>query len=154
LGCPLGAHVRRANPRDAGARAKASASSRAVALEAVNNHRILRRGRAFGPWLDFDRGRAPPPAPDVEERGLLFLALGADVERQFELIQQAWLLSPDFATLGGETDPLGGPEGRFTVQLRPAPLRASVRRHVRLIGGDYYFMPGLRALRFLTTDPA
>jgi deferrochelatase/peroxidase EfeB len=153
-GCPLGAHIRRANPRDAGARIKGSAASRATSLEAVNNHRILRRGRAFGPWVAFERGSDPPSPPDGEERGLLFLALGSDIERQFELIQQTWMLAPDFASLGGETDPLAGPDGRFSVQMRPAALRASVKRYVQLIGGDYYFMPGLKALRFLAGHPA
>lgn len=151
LGCPLGAHVRRANPRDAGARHKDKAASRVGALAAANNHRILRRGRVFGPWLDFERGAAVPPADD-EERGLLFIALGADIDRQFELIQQTWLLNPFFAGLGDEVDPLTGPAGPFSIQREPVRARVQVDRFVQLIGGDYYFLPSLAALRFLATD--
>ena len=44
-GCPVGSHVRRANPRDALAPDKKSGPD---LLEAANNHRILRRGRKFG----------------------------------------------------------------------------------------------------------
>lgn len=152
LGCPLGAHVRRANPRDAGARHKDKAASRAAALLAANNHRILRRGRVFGPWLDFERGKEVPEA-DGEERGLLFIALGADIERQFELVQQTWLLNPFFAGLGDEVDPLTGPAGPFSIQSQPVRARIGVNRFVQLIGGDYYFLPSLSALRFLATDP-
>lgn len=152
LGCPLGAHIRRANPRDAGARHKDNAASRGAALAAANNHRILRRGRVFGPWLDFERGEEVPAAYG-EERGLLFMALGADIERQFELIQQTWLLNPFFAGLGDEVDPLTGPAGPFSIEASHVRARIGVDRFVQLIGGDYYFLPSLSALRFLATDP-
>src|SRR5204862_1088773 len=48
-GCPLGSHVRRANPRDGLAKDAASAQT---LLDASNNHRILRRGRQFGGPVD------------------------------------------------------------------------------------------------------
>ena len=78
-------------------------------LDAANNHRILRRGRKYG----------PPPADrhtdDGAERGLLFICLNADIARQFEFVQQTWILNRNFATLYDETDPLVGPKGGFTI---------------------------------------
>ena len=39
---------------------------------AINKrHRILRRGRSYGPWLGID-GALSPPAADEPERGLHF----------------------------------------------------------------------------------
>ena len=49
---------------------------------------------------------------DGKERGLLFMCLNTDIARQFEFVQQTWLLNRNFATLFDETDPLVGPEGR------------------------------------------
>jgi deferrochelatase/peroxidase EfeB len=64
-GCPLGSHVRRANPRDTLA---PSEKERQSLLDAANNHRILRRGRKFGPKVD------NPRVDDGKERGLLFIS--------------------------------------------------------------------------------
>src|SRR5205807_10308950 len=87
-------------------------------LDASNNHRILRRGRKFGGPVD-DRYR-----DDQQERGLLFMCLNSDIARQFEFVQQTWILNRNFATLLDETDPLVGPKGPFTV--REQPLRRIV----------------------------
>jgi hypothetical protein len=99
IGCPPGSHVRRANPRDSLAKNLASAQT---LLDAANNHRILRRGRKYGATLS-DRYR-----DDGAERGLLFICLNTDIARQFEFVQQTWLLNRNFATLFDETDPLSG----------------------------------------------
>src|SRR4051794_105204 len=87
FGCPLGSHIRRGNPRD-------SLPSRDGPVEgllsASNSHRILRRGRTFGSKLE-DR-----MTDDRQERGLLFMCLNSDIARQFEFIQQTWMLNPSF----------------------------------------------------------
>jgi deferrochelatase/peroxidase EfeB len=139
-GCPAGSHVRRAFPRDALA---PTAADKATLLQAANNHRILRRGRKFGTRI------ADPMTDDGAERGLLFMCLNTDIERQFEFVQQTWLLNGSFATLFEETDPLVGPAGRMT--LRDGNLRriAKVDTFVRMAGGDYFFLPSLPALRYL-----
>ena len=141
-GCPAGAHVRRANPRDSLAPTKAMAQT---LLDAANNHRILRRGRKYGPKI------ADPTVDDGVDRGLLFMALNTDIARQFEFVQQTWLLNSNFNTLFDETDPLVGPAGNLT--LRDTPLRriATVDTFVRLAGGDYFFLPSMPALRYLAT---
>ena len=60
VGCPVGSHVRRANPRDALAPNK---DERQTLLNAANNHRILRRGRKYGPKISrFAAGTTGPIA--------------------------------------------------------------------------------------------
>jgi deferrochelatase/peroxidase EfeB len=140
LGCPLGSHVRRANPRDALA---PSEKERASLLNATNNHRILRRGRKFGSTA------ANARTHDGQKRGLLFICLNTDIARQFEFVQQNWMLNSDFATLFGETDPLVGPDGPMTISEKPLRRTVHVRTFVRMAGGDYFFLPSLPALRYL-----
>jgi Dyp-type peroxidase family len=144
--CPLGAHIRRANPRDS------SEKHPVEALRSRNNHRLLRRGRPYGlPIADSPRSDAENEAA---ERGLLFLCLNGDIERQFEFVQHSWLNNPEFAGLAGEVDPLVGDPGpgggRFTEQREPVRHRLhGLSRFVAVKGGAYFFMPGLPALRYL-----
>ena len=139
-GCPLGSHVRRSNPRDGLAKDKASAQT---LLESANNHRVLRRGRKFGKTIADSR------QDDGEDRGLLFVCLNTDIARQFEFIQQTWLLNPNFATLYDETDPLVGPKGRLTIREDPLRRIVDVETFVQCAGGEYFFLPSLRALAYL-----
>jgi hypothetical protein len=44
----------------------------------------------------------------AQSRGLVFAALNANIERQFEFVQQAWITSPNFAGLYDEADPMLG----------------------------------------------
>jgi deferrochelatase/peroxidase EfeB len=138
LGCPLGSHVRRANPRDGLAPAADEAQT---LLAAANNHRILRRGRKYGP--------STTQQPGAARRGLLFMCLNTDIARQFEFVQQTWLLNADFAGLRNERDPLVGPAGRMSVQAEPFRHMLHVETFVRLAGGEYFFLPGVHALEHL-----
>jgi Dyp-type peroxidase family len=144
LKCPFGAHTRRANPRDM------LPPSPSDSLVETSHHRIFRRGRPYGAPLQ-DRTQE-----DGFERGLIFIALCADLRRQFEFVQQTWINSAKFAGLRGERDPLiGAPADasrRFTLPEAP------VRRHivdlpafVTMRGGAYFFLPGMRALEWLAT---
>ncbi len=142
IGCPAGSHVRRAFPRDALA-PEPTEDSRATLLQAANNHRILRRGRKFGAKA------ADPLTEDGEERGLLFMCLNTDIARQFEFVQQTWLLNSSFATLFGETDPLLGPPGPMTIRETPLRRTVSVESYIKMAGGDYFFLPSLPALAYL-----
>jgi Dyp-type peroxidase family len=140
--CPVGAHIRRSNPRDS------LPPDAATSLTTSNRHRLLRRGRSYGPRI------ADPFADDGQERGLHFICLNADLERQFEFVQQTWLNNPVFGVLPGETDPLTGDQasatGAFTVQGDPLRTRVrGVRSFVSTRGGAYCFLPGIRALRWL-----
>ena len=140
LGCPLGSHVRRANPRDSLAQ---KPEMKQTLLNAANNHRILRRGRKYGPNLP------DPSKDDGQDRGLLFMCLNTDIARQFEFVQQTWLLNKDFATLFEEVDPLVGSDGWMTIPEDPLRRRLQVQTFVQMVGGEYFFLPSLPALRYL-----
>ena len=84
--------------------------------------------------------------------GLFFIAINADLDRQFEFVQQRWVGNPRFADLAGENDPImGGPGANaFTVQGPAAGQRTTdIPPFTEMVGGGYFFLPGLTALRFL-----
>lgn len=140
LGCPIGSHVRRANPRDGLA---PDAQTAPDLLQAAQNHRILRRGRKFGPTI------ADPRQDDGATRGLLFMCLNTDLVRQFEFVQQTWMLNTSFGSLMHESDPLLGPHGRFTIPAEPLRYRPVIDTFIRFAGGEYFFLPSLPALNYL-----
>jgi Dyp-type peroxidase family len=145
FGCPLGAHARRANPRDALLTDKSRESLRRTA-----RHRLMRRGRSYGDRI------LDPMLPDGKERGLHFICLCADLARQFEFVQQTWLNNPVFGGLAGEVDPVvgGQPKDSPVMTLQKAPVRrriTGVPSFVTLVGGAYFFVPGIKALRWLAT---
>ncbi|HEY1304306.1 MAG TPA: hypothetical protein VGF24_12185 [Vicinamibacterales bacterium] len=143
--CPIGAHVRRANPR--GSLGDDFTSS----LEATQRRRLLRRGRTYGDPLKDDEEKEAP-------RGLMFIALNSDIERQFEFVQQNWVRGLVFSGLRHENDPIIGARRRrdtlITLQSNGVRERMTgLSEFVTVKGGDYFFLPGLRALRYLTKLP-
>jgi len=138
--CPVGSHIRRANPRDALAFPAEPRRSLAIA----NRHRIIRRGRPY---------REVSQTGEVVEQGMLFLAINAALVRQFEFIQQSWLNSPKFNGLYDEKDPLSSAnagDGMMTIQAKPVRERLhGLPRFVTVRGGVYFFLPSIRALRLL-----
>jgi Dyp-type peroxidase family len=154
-GCPIGAHIRRANPRDSFNDNNVPSHHASFS----NRHRILRRGRSYGPVFD-QRTKFDAKTKKDTERGLLFICLNADLERQFEFIQQNWINSPAFFGLADERDPLIGNQDadltgrcRFTVPGLPARTRVdSIPRFVTVRGGEYFFLPGRKALLSLVGD--
>jgi Dyp-type peroxidase family len=148
--CPVGAHVRRANPRDSLDPRPGTASSWAI----NRRHRILRRGREYGTELTPDEALAGGNGPTGDERGLHFVCLNGNIARQFEFVNDTWLNNPKFAGLYDDADPLVGPSepygGTFTVQSHPVRERVTgVPRFVSVRGGAYFFLPGLAATRYL-----
>lgn len=142
--CPIGSHIRRSNPRDT-----LGPNSR-TALVSANRHRILRRGRSYG------HRPADPRVPDSSERGLHFICLNSDIERQFEFVQQTWINNPVFGGLNSEVDPLVGnlDKGDAIMTVQADPLRTRVhnlRRFVTVKGGAYFFLPSIKALRYLSS---
>jgi Dyp-type peroxidase family len=138
LKCPFSAHIRRVNPRDA----------LKNDIVAVNLHHFLRRGTNYG-----------PPLPegvledDGTERGGVFLLIGAHLRQQFEFVQSQWVTDGNFISHGTEQDPLiGNNEGEGVFTIPRAPVRRRLHglpRFVSVRGGEYCFMPGLRALRWM-----
>jgi Dyp-type peroxidase family len=170
--CPFGAHIRRANPRTADVPPGTVGALKRVAqtlgltqqqprddvIASARFHRILRRGREYGPPLSPDN--AMQPGSEGEDRGLRFLCLNANIARQFEFVQNAWIISTKFGGLTEESDPLLGNrqaiagyrltdafsysrDGDVRHRLRGLPQFVTVR------GGGYFFLPGLRALKYL-----
>jgi Dyp-type peroxidase family len=134
---PGGSHIRRSNPRDA--------SIAGVA----RIHRMIRRGTAYGPLLPegvFD--------DDGADRGLMFAFVGAHIGRQFEFVQSEWINDGIFFGGGADKDPIiGSNDGpaSFTVPRKPVRRRCvGIPQFVVTRGGEYCFMPGLRALRWLS----
>jgi Dyp-type peroxidase family len=137
--CPVGAHARRANPRDA----LEDEGSIDVRL-----HRMIRRGTSYGPML-------PDGVleDDGVDRGIIFVFAGAHLGRQFEFVKTQWLNDGIFIGAPSEKDPLIGAndgKGTFTIPHRPIRRRLTdVPPFVITRGGEYCFAPGLRALRWL-----
>jgi Dyp-type peroxidase family len=138
--CPIGAHVRRLNPRS-GITGPNGAS--------VHRHRLLRQGLPYGSRLPADA-----TADDGAERGAVMLLVNADIARQFEFVQKVWINDGDFAGLGNDKDPMIGcndGSGTFTIPRTGAPRRrlAGLPAFVSTRGGEYFFLPGIAALRSL-----
>jgi Dyp-type peroxidase family len=129
LRCPIGSHVRRANPRD----------SLGWNGQLSRRHRIIRRGMPYG-----------PPGNDDRERGLMFVCYQASIARQFEVIQSRWLADGDPFWLGSEGDYLTGGD-TMTVPGSPPTFLTHPKPFVTTRGGGYFFTPGLTALRALGT---
>lgn len=144
LACPFGAHIRRANPRDT------RFPGEQEEVDSVNRHRILRVGRTYGK-LDPNDPKKVALDPDDPEKGLLFMCLNADIERQFEFIQKTWLLNRNLHGLEQEVDPIIGQGPRaFTIPTATRPLRLEIADDfVTLRGGGYFFLPGRSLLRYL-----
>src|SRR5256886_9549526 len=152
----IGANIRRTNPRDSLPPSPGTKDSLAI----NKRHRIIRRGRPYGEPL------AQPLDPDkvltsdgpTADRGILFLCLNANISRQFEFIQNTWANSPHFAGLYSDSDPLIGDRrhGGDSFTVPGTPVRRVIKglpRFVHVRGGAYFFMPGIRALRFLSREP-
>ena len=137
---PPGSHVRRCNPRDA------------EVAGVVRLHRMVRRGTAYGPLLPHG-----VLEDDGADRGIMFAFVGAHLKRQFEFVQSEWVNGGAFLGLGDAEDPVTGrgQEGSFTLPRRPIPRTVhGLSRFVTTRGGEYAFMPGLRALRWLGDERA
>jgi len=144
--CPIGAHIRKANPRDS------LEPNPDQSLIATRRRRILRRGRAYGPEL------AKFAADDGQKRGLVFICLNTNIRRQFEFIQQSWLNNEKFSGLYEDQDPIVGDQAQgsgvtFTIPARPLRRRlVGLERFVQVRGAEYFFLPSRSALGFLS-DP-
>lgn len=132
--CPRGAHIRRTNPRDA------------LGWDGslTRRHRIIRRGMPYGRALDSEHAN-----DDGEDRGLIFICMNADFERQFEFIQSQWCNDGNAFGLGTEQDYLLGDKcgaGKSTIPGDPPHILATKPNVVTTRGSEYLLMPGLRVL--------
>jgi deferrochelatase/peroxidase EfeB len=131
--CPIGSHIRRMNPRDT--------------AENMSRRKMIRRGGTYGPPL-------PEGAPeDGVERGIAAFIGCASLIRQFEFAMNVWVNDPTFKDLGNERDPIvGTQDGTFDMTIPNRPIRKRIKglpSFTTIRGGAYFFLPGIRALRFL-----
>lgn len=164
--CPIGSHVRRANPRD-----QRDADDVDSSWKVVRRHRVIRRGRSYGEQLrsaraSIQRVAQPGEPPFAGNSGLLFVCLQANITHGFEFVQQIWNNNPAFHGLYQEPDIIAGPGGgRFTIPAEP--MRIELKRKtpkpdakpkedayglpcfVTARGGGYFFVPSRDALDVL-----
>jgi deferrochelatase/peroxidase EfeB len=142
LRCPLGAHIRRMNPRD----------TPLPVMTDVRLHRIIRHGTAYG---------APLPDGVLEDdgapRGIFFIFLSATAPDTYEFLKKEWIDDGNFLGLGTERDPICGAHdgsGEFTIPLRPLRRKVPMlESFTRTLGGEYGFMPSLTALKWIADLP-
>ena len=135
----MGAHIRRAHPRDAFG----------FNGQLINRRRVTRRGLPYGSFVPEGE-----PVSDTDERGIIFMVLNASLSRQFEFVQQQWIQYGNDARLGNDKDMLlgnHGGSGRFVVQgeasqTNPPFVCSNLPDFVELRGGDYFFLPSITAL--------
>ena len=132
--CPLGSHIRRMNPRDTATNMK--------------RRKMIRRGGTYGPPL-------PEGAPeDGKERGIAAFIGCASLVRQFEFAMNVWANDPNFHELSNERDPfVGTQDGTYDMTIPKRPIRKKITglpAFTTVRGGAYFFLPGIKALRYLT----
>lgn len=152
--CPLGAHVRRANPRD----------SLGFDGKLANRRRIARRGLPYGDEIPIDE-----PGDDDGEHGVVFMVINADIETQFEAVLGQWinygnefgLGNDQDVLLGNHDDPADGsrddgephkvviPGDASTPGGRAPFICRGLPRFVDTRGGDYFFLPSVTGLELI-----
>jgi deferrochelatase/peroxidase EfeB len=170
--CPFGAHIRRANPRNADLPAGSTGlfgwllhtlgfgnpKLRDDVIASTRFHRLLRRGREYGPALSVEQAVAD--GPDTGEHGIHFMCIVGNILRQFEFVQNAWVMGTKFDAMTEESDPLlgnreavaGCPFSNTFSLPQPDGVRkriVDVPQFVTVRGGAYFFLPSLSALRYL-----
>lgn len=151
LKCPIGAHIRRTNPRD-----HFEETGPAGSLKLTRRHRIMRRVRSYGENFV---GSAENHKPNGEV-GLLFGCFNADISRQFEFIQYTWANYPKFKRLYADPDPFigvkdnpkPGHEQNFTIPTDTVSKTVTgLQSFVHVKGGAYFFFPSISVIKFLGT---
>jgi Dyp-type peroxidase family len=132
---PLGSHMRRMNPRDTAPN--------------MNRRRMIRRGATYGPLLP------EGAAEDGQERGIAAFIICASLVRQFEFAQNVWINDRNFHGLVNERDPIcGTQDGTLEFKIPKRPIRRTIKglpAFTTVRGGAYFFLPGIRALRYLAS---
>jgi len=151
--CPVGAHARRTNPRGALEFGVDDAFDTPGAL--TDRRRLLRRGLPYG--------QSDENSGDDGNHGIIFMAVGASIKRQFEFVQQQWVNYGNDFKLANEKDPLvgnhgngdnGQGNGNMIIPAEPGSGKAphfctGMPRFVEMRGGGYFFLPSLTALRMI-----
>jgi len=148
LRCPVGAHIRRINPRGQPVVGQGHPGG------SNNTHRLIRRGMPYGPAYD------PAQPHDGVERGLLGYFINSSIENQYEFVLSQWTNDSEFAgavrlhpkskdPIIGTQDPA---ESVFVIpQANGAPpLKiAGLASFTTTRAAAYCFLPSITAIKFI-----
>jgi len=147
--CPVGAHVRRVNPRGQPITGQGHPGG------SNNTHRLIRRGIPYGPVYD------PTQLYDGIERGLLGYFINSNIENQYEFVLSRWVNESEFAgavrlhpkskdPLIGTQDPA---ESIFVIPQAngASPIRITgLSSFITTRGAAYCFLPSITAIKFIS----
>ncbi|MDT8999571.1 peroxidase [Paucibacter sp. APW11] len=161
--CPFSSHIRRINPRaslqmirdpgDKPGSLKVSTDAFDTPGALSNRRRVLRRGLPYGRVKDRSRNDG--------NHGIVIMMLNADINRQFEFVQQQWINYGNDFKAGNDKEILLGNHSvderypsKAVLQVEPdsehAPYFLSkIPRLVETRGGEYFFVPSMTALRMI-----
>jgi deferrochelatase/peroxidase EfeB len=148
LRCPVGAHMRRINPRGQPVTGQGEPGG------SNNTHRLIRRGLPYGPVYD------PKQPYDGVERGLLGYFINTSIENQYEFVLQHWVNGSEFAgsvrlppksrdPMIGTQDPS---ESIFVIPQaggQPPIKLAGFSSFIATRAAAYCFLPSVTAIRFI-----
>jgi deferrochelatase/peroxidase EfeB len=149
LRCPVGAHMRRSNPRGQPITGQGEPGG------SNNTHRLIRRGMPYGPSYD------PTQPYDGVERGLLGYFINSSIENQYEFVLGHWVNDSEFAgavrlppkskdPMIGTQDPA---ESIFVIPQAngAAPIKISgFSSFTTTKAAAYCFLPSITAVRFIS----
>jgi len=148
LRCPVGAHMRRINPRGQ------PVTGQGVPGGSNNTHRLIRRGLPYGPAYDSTKPY------DGIERGLLGYFINSSIENQYEFVLGHWVNDSEFAgavrlnpkskdPMIGTQDPA---ESIFVIPQAngAAPIKVTgLSTFVQTKAAAYCFLPSITAIKFI-----
>jgi hypothetical protein len=118
-----------------------------------NRRRLLRRGLPYGQVNDRTK--------DDGNHGIIIMMVNADINRQFEFVQQQWINYGNDFRAGSDKEIILGNHSanekfpsKAVLQVDPdsdeAPyILPKIPRFVETRGGDYFFIPSMTALRMI-----
>lgn len=122
--CPLGAHIRKVNPRDQ--------TPELGLAERTPRHSLLRRGITYSTGAD--------------DKGLLFVAYQTSLEEQFEFLMRSWINQHDMPRSGAGEDPIlsQNPGRAFHLKIGGGDETVSIAKpFIVPTGGEYFFSPSI-----------
>jgi deferrochelatase/peroxidase EfeB len=148
LRCPVGAHMRRINPRGQPITGQGQMGG------SNNTHRLIRRGMPYGPAYD------PTQPNDGIERGLLGYFINSNIENQYEFVLSQWVNDSAFAgavrlnpkskdPMIGTQDPI---DSIFVIPQTngsPAIKITGFSSFISTKAAAYCFLPSVTAIKFI-----
>lgn len=159
--CPFSSHIRRINPRASLQVVKGAKPGSMVFNQGAfdtpgalaNRRRLLRRGLPYGEVKDRSR--------DDGNHGIIIMMINADINRQFEFVQQQWINYGNDFQEGSDKEILLGNHSadekfpsKAVLQVDPNSDQApyflnKIPRLIETRGGEYFFVPSITALRMI-----